>query len=635
MLLNLIFHLFYLTQLVTNQVQNNGYEVAQIPAILVQNANAVIREETTSFIIKDLNNATKKVNFVVTILNDQAAKYATVVVPYDKFSKVGYLKGTLYNKDGQVIKKLKNTEIRDIGGISAGSLIADTRIKTARFTNASYPVTVEFEYEINYSGSLFYPTWHPQNDYYLAVQQANFQVITPNNQTFRYKGLNCSQPEKNYYDKAVSYNWKLTNVPAKEKEAFQPPLSELTTVVFSAPSTFEMDGFSGDMTTWKSFGLWFDKLNKDRDKLPEPTVAKLKTLTATAPDDYSKIKILYNYLQENTRYVSIQLGIGGWRPFEASFVDEKGYGDCKALSNYMRAMLRSVGINSYYSLIVSGQNEPDIQVDFPSSQFNHAVLCVPLSKDTIWLECTSQTEAMGYAGSFTGNRHALLITPDGGKLVKTPSYSGSENTVSRKAEVLLNADGNATATLETIFSGLEQDEPSFVVSAGSEDQQAWFRQNVQLANYSVKNLEYSRQKDRLPKVTEKATLVINKCVGITSKRFFLTPNLFSQNTIRLPENKNRTVDILQNQASIATDIITFHLPPGVFHPEFFPETQNIKSSFGEYSVTYKIAENKITYNRTLKLEKGRYAANQYNELQEFFRKVTAADKTQIVLVSKS
>jgi hypothetical protein len=634
MLLNLFLKVF-LTSILNMVAPSARYQVSAIPEELTRNADAVLRQDEVVFTVKDQRNATQKVHYAITILNNNAARYSTLVIPYDKFTKVTNIKGTLYNKEGVIIKNLKNNEIQDIGGISGISLIEDTRVKAARFTNASYPVTVEFEYEINFAGLLFYPTWHPQSDYRLAVEQSSFQVTIPAGQVLRYKPVNCPEPEKIKAGKADTYSWTIKQVKAQEKMPWQPSLSELTTRVYTAPTTFEIDGFSGNMTTWKDFGLWINKLNKDRDKLPEPTIARLKALTASAPDDPSKVQILYQYLQDNTRYVSIQLGIGGWRPFEASFVDSKGYGDCKALSNYMGAMLRAVGINSFYTLIIGGQDKADLQTDFPSNQFNHAVLCVPLKQDTIWLECTSQTEAMGYAGSFTGNRHALLITPEGGKVVKMPVYSGKDNTVFRKAKVRLEADGNAIAELETIYSGLEQDELALVSVAGAPDQQSWFYQNVRLPNYSIKNLQYSRIKEKIPKVTEKATLVINKCGTASSKRMFITPNLFNKNTFVFPEDKTRNNDIIQDHASYSSDTLIFALPAGGFHPEALPEQQFIKSAFGEYTSLVKFDGQQLIYIRTLKTEKGRYPGTLYNELREFYQKITAADRAQVVLVTKS
>src|SRR5574342_1196313 len=105
------------------------------------------------------------------------------------------------------------------------------------------------------------------------------------------------------------------------------------------------------MNSWQDFGKFIYALKQGRDELPPEIKQKVHELTDGIADTKEKINVLYGYMQKNTRYVSIQLGIGGWQPFDAKYVAKKGYGDCKALSNYMYSILKEAGIKSYYAVI--------------------------------------------------------------------------------------------------------------------------------------------------------------------------------------------------------------------------------------------------------------------------------------------
>ncbi len=172
------------------------------------------------------------------------------------------------------------------------------------------------------------------------------------------------------------------------KEPFGPDFTELFPRVYFAPSAFKYDKSEGDMSNWQKYGEWQYRLLDGRDLLTEPFRAKLHELTAHCTTDRDKVKAIYDYLAKTTRYVSIQLGIGGLQPIAAADVCRTGFGDCKGLSNYTRAMLKELGIASTYT-VISTTNER-LLPDFSSAnQMNHVILQVPLPQDTLWLECTN------------------------------------------------------------------------------------------------------------------------------------------------------------------------------------------------------------------------------------------------------
>ena len=104
-------------------------------------------------------------------------------------------------------------------------------------------------------------------------------------------------------------------------------------------------------------------------------------------------------------------------------------------------MLHAVHLEGQ-SVYINGGKDKQVQYpDFPNAYFNHAIACVPMKNDTVWLECTSQTNPCGYLGKFTDNRPALLAAPDGGHLVRTPVYDEKTNTVRKNIKMTLNTEG--------------------------------------------------------------------------------------------------------------------------------------------------------------------------------------------------
>ncbi|CAN5917322.1 hypothetical protein BH24BAC1_BH24BAC1_11970 [soil metagenome] len=316
-------------------------------------------------------------------------------------------------------------------------------------------------------------------------------------------------------------------------------------------------------------------------------------------------------------------------------MDTKGYGDCKALTNYTKALLKAVGVEAHYALIRAGRNAPDIQVDFPSSQFNHAVLCVPVQRDTLWLECTDQNEAAGYAGSFTGGRHALILTPEGGKMVRTPSYGADQNLQRRRAKVQIDAKGNANAQVTTTYTGLQQDVLAKVMEESPEQQKKWLYKQVELPSFEIGAFSFSRKKDRVPSVTETLTLTAPSYGLQSGKRVFLNANFMNHVTSAPTQTGNRQMDVVTSWSYFDTDTIQYQLPEGSFQVEFAPENQKISSKFGEYFSSVQVEGNTITYIRTLRMHKGRYPASAYDELVDFYKKMVKADKVQVVLVTKT
>lgn len=371
----------------------------------------------------------------------------------DEFTKVEHFEARLVNVvTGKVLKKIREKDLKSRALISEGSFFQNLQLFYFTLDQIALPLKVELEVKLRKTGNFNIPTWYPTSHYSQKVKKATLEVNYPEHVGFRYKsGLKAIQSEETVAGATRQVRWEVTNLEALDKKT----TSEELPKVELAPLKFAMQGYEATMDSWQSFGNWFNLLNEGKDELPEATKKLVREMVSEATDDFDKVSILYRYLQKNYRYVSIQLGIGGWMPMKAAEVVANKYGDCKGLSMLMKALLKEAGIASDYTLVLAGDDEDPIDLDFPSNQFNHAILRVPLENETVWLECTSSTLPPGYLGSFTKNRPVLSITPKGGEINYTPSYNDAKyNTSSVSMEIDLAENGDASITGKSYFQGI-------------------------------------------------------------------------------------------------------------------------------------------------------------------------------------
>src|SRR5690606_37998789 len=312
------------------------YPVSAIPEQLKKNVNVVFREDVMEYKILSKSKATEYVRQVITIFNSNGKHYAKEQIGYDKLSKINLIKAAVYDANGVLIKKLKTSDIYDHSAFDGYSLYSDSRIKGFDLIQGSYPYTVEIEYEVEYKFLFHLPVWTIVPNEKVSVEFSSLTITYPKDLKPRYSKINVSEEPvvKNVDNNIESMSWSYKNVMPIQFEPFGSPYDALQQIYLS-PSLFEYDSYNGKMDSWDNFGKWVASLNKNRNNLPVQTKEKIIALTANLSTTEEKTKAVYEYMQNKTRYVSISLGIGGWQPFQADVVDQVGYGDCKALSNYM------------------------------------------------------------------------------------------------------------------------------------------------------------------------------------------------------------------------------------------------------------------------------------------------------------
>lgn len=598
--------------------------------------NATVLKDETVFIIRSKNQAILRNEFEAIIHNKYAKKAKQISIYYDDFVSIKDVSVSIHSLDGKRIKKIKLKDFEDYG-LGLSSVASDGRLKYYEPTMTTYPFIIKVSYELHKSGSLHYPVWNPQNEENIAIDNASFTVEDFSGNGFQYKAYQVSDPAIEIQNGAKTYEWKVKDLPPFEFEDFNYSWEDYTAVLYTSPIIFEMDGIEGDMSSWESFGQWIAKLNTAKDDLTGLDLSELDKEIENTDLEIDKIRLVYEYLQNNTRYVSIQLGIGGWQPFEASFVHEKKFGDCKALSNYTRALLDRYQVRSYYTLINAGGFKNNVEEDFPNAHFNHAIVTVPLENDTIFLECTSQTNPFGYMGTFTSNRNALMITPEGGKLISTKKYLPAENVQSTIVEIDLSEEDNANIRFERNYKGLEIDNHNFqsLYWKDSKEIEKWVRENHEWGGEKINSIELADfQKNQVPETGYVVAAVSKSEYVSMGDRKFISIQRYVDSHLRKMSSRARKTPIQIRYGYSQNDTIRYQLDK--FHSlESGLPTVKIVSEFGYYYRELKKDEDKIIYIRKFQLNDGEYAVEEYEAFRDFVQKVRKADQAKFVLLEKT
>jgi len=607
-------------------LSSQSYVFDSIPDNLKRGADAVIRSDQALFTLSKPGNAVLQVKKVITLINEKTELYRYLMVRYDKFSKVNYIRGTIYDEKGKIIKVLGMLDVQDWSAVTGSSFYSDDRMKMLYFPMHKYPFTIEYEYEVEYSSLLNYPPWVFQDSPDVSVEKSGIQIVVPKDMKLRYFVENMKSRVDSVADgEVLIYTWQEENIMASQRQQYSLTREPRSPLLYSAPLDFEYGGIKGSMRSWSSLGEWDYNLIKGRDELSESEKQKVSSIISQAKDEREKIKLIYEYVLESTRYVSIDIGIGGFQPAEAQAVAKSGFGDCKGLANYAKALLKAAGINSYYTLVLAGERKP-IEHDFISHYFNHAILCVPMATDTIWLDCTNQALPFNYLGSFTDDRPALLITPDGGKLVRTPAFKKGENLFKRTGTVFLNNFGKSSSRISDYYSGIYYKKASELFGLSSdEEMKRYLNSSLKYWDLNPISVKFSENKSEKPSAVFAYDVSINNFATMAGKMMIFNPTIDKAEYL---QDFPMTIEI--SQFNISYDSIIYNLPLG-YKVEFKPPDVKVENEFGKFLYQIEAKNDQLIYKRYLELNKGEIPVEKFQAFRSFINSVAYTDREKIIL----
>lgn len=591
--------------------------------------NAII-EYTTICKIEESKLLVER-SYILQINNKNGDWLAEVSIPFREKEKVESLEAWITNSQGEVIRKLKKNDIVDRSEISDISLYEDDFVKTFDLKHNVYPYRVHYSYQQIYDEFISIDYWSPVIYNSTPTLKASLKLDLPVWYKVNILQQNIKEPTIDTIENRIFYEWNDSFTEQIIPETFSPPIEELLPKVNIVPESF-IYGVPGNFTDWISFGNWQCSLNSDTKELPEAEKLIVKQLTANVPDTLEKIRILYHYLQDNTRYINVSIDVGGLKPYPASYVVINKYGDCKALSNYMQAMLSEAGIKSFYTKIYGDTNPIKINPEFVGPQFNHIVLFVPIGNDTIWLETTDRNNPFGYFGVFTQDRTAFAIIENESQLIKTPGLSLEEVKEEKHATIELGLGRSCKIEISECLRGSAFEKVNAIYTSYSEYEQKRIIPNYLIPFKSFELLEWEINKPGrdAPEIDLEYIVEVNNFVSEYDGSK-IVPLLSSRLPVMEKPDK-RKYSLRINYPINRQDSLVYKFDAGFYSEVRLPKEFSIESKFGKYEIKCNQFDDQVLIEKVYQLNSGSYGLEEYAEFYNFINRIKKQERKSSIIL---
>src|SRR5690606_7622273 len=253
---------------------------------------------------------------VITVLSSSGKRMSANYIYYDDDIKVRKAEAIVYNAMGKEIRKYRKKDFKDISAVDNNSLYSDSRFLVVDYTPTTFPYTIELIYETSQTNSLGLPNHSFIYTSDLSVEKSSYTITyNPNDLSIIYKEIAFNGHDILKEKSSGRLHFEAKNLPAIKYEEFSPPFNTLAPKLMVAPTNFTYGGISGTIHNWDDFGKWFyNNLITGRDNVSKQTLEEVKALVSGVEDDLEKARLVYEYVQNNTRYISVQVGIGGVQP---------------------------------------------------------------------------------------------------------------------------------------------------------------------------------------------------------------------------------------------------------------------------------------------------------------------------------
>lgn len=302
------------------------------------------------------------------------------------------------------------------------------------------------------------------------VRQKTVEIVVPrwmhvDIKEMNFAGYTITRAHQSDDRKGVDiYTYTMSNLAAFKSEQNSPGPSYVYPHLFILSKYAEPKaGRQQYFNELKDQYAWYRSLVRQVNNDAGVMKAKATEITRGLTADLDKVKAVYQWVQENIRYIAFENGMAGFRPEPAQDVLRKKYGDCKGMANLTKNLLTALGFDARLCWI--GTDHIAYDYSTPSMAVDNHMICALNYKGKIYfLDATESYIGFGQYAQRIQGRQVLIENGDSYLLQRVPVTGCEQNEVYSQYNLQLNG-ATLSGQVSHVWKGENKEDLLFQANA--------------------------------------------------------------------------------------------------------------------------------------------------------------------------
>jgi hypothetical protein len=615
----------------------------------VGDAPAVMLLEEHLITVDAQNHAVERERYAVRILKPQGRSEAHCVAEYDTDAKLNYFRSWTITADGSQFQA-KETDFRDVGAYADRDMQFSDRFRTVNPPAGDPGAVVVCEMEGQLRPYMSEEDWQIQ--WSIPVVSTSLELVLPPGGHYA-ESWSRFTPVKPTETAGNHLRWEIKDVPALDLDKIYstPPWQALAARMSVKWGDAAVKSVNDQ---WRAIGLWQEKLEEHRFDPTAEITAKAQELTAGAPDLYTKLSLITDYIQKNIRYFIVTRGIGGWQAHYATDIYRNRYGDCKDKTTLLISMLQAIGIRAHYLHVDSSRGV--INPEAPSLAGNHMIIAIELpdgesdprlparvkannGKTLLIFDPTDEVTPVGLIRSALQAAWGNLANGADSQVLQMPVLPPETAGLNRKGNFTLTADGSLAGDVTEVFSGDDATrERSTLKDSEARDTHDRLEKDLgsQLPGVAFKGYEYRHTDDLAKPLDLDLHLSGANYAHVSGPLLLVRPRVLGSHIRAVSdvmEGKPRTYPIEIGHPGKWHDSFDISFPEGYVVDET-PDPVEVNMDFASYKSAVSVKGNQIHYERDYVVRQVEISPDKAADFRKFENTILFDEKSSVVLKKK-